>query len=328
MPKRIACFYARQDTHQAVQYIDFYVQDMRALRELGFDVRVAIMPWEMCAADLYYVWWWSHACFPLTLAKILGKPAIITGTFNCQRHPARSYWQRALIEYSLRQAACNIAVSLLEYEQLRSQFPSAKWIYSPHCVDTGELSPGLDQREDMVCTIAAMTVGNAERKCIPEIIRAIPLVAREIPGIRFVLAGKIDEPFLRLARDVGADKFATFPGVVSKEEKIRLLRRCKVYLQPSRFEGFGLAILEAMACGAPVVTSRVGAVPEVVGDTAEFVDAASPEQIAAGVVKLLRDRERSSVMGLAGRARAVKLFDYSRRKDDIARCVESVLTRK
>jgi len=328
MPKKIVCFYARQDTHEAIQYTDFYVQDINALKELGFEVRIAIRPWEMCAADLYFVWWWSHACFPVTLAKALGKPAIITGTFNCRLYPDKPLWQRALIEYSLGQAACNINVSMMEYEQLRVEFPKAKWTYSPHCVDTSELRPGRDDREDFACTIAEMTLGNAERKCIPELIRAIPLAAKEIPEIRFILAGRIDESLLRLAREVGADKFAAFPGVVTKEEKIRLLQRCKVFLQPTRFEGFGLSILEAMSCGAPVVTSPAGAVPEVVGEGAEFVDGTSPEQIAAAIVRLWRDSARRSALSLAGRERALKLFDHSRRKKDIKRCVESAMGRE
>lgn len=325
MPKKTVCFYARQDTHAAVRYIDFYVQDIEALEALGYEVRIAIHPWELFAADLYYVWWWSHACFPVALASFLGKPVIITGTFNVHLYPKKPRWQKALIEYSLRRAASNIAVSTLEFDQLRTMFPEANWMYSPHCVNTSELKPGEGARENFVCTVAEMTVGNAERKCIPEIIRAIPLVAAQMPDIRFVLAGRIDEPFLRLAKEVGADRVTTFPGVVTKEEKIRLLQRCKVFLQPSRFEGFGLGILEAMSCGAPVVTSPAGAVPEVVGDGAEMVDGTSPERIADGILRLLRDPARCEFLGRVGRERAVGLFDLPRRKREVASAVESSL---
>jgi glycosyltransferase involved in cell wall biosynthesis len=68
------------------------------------------------------------------------------------------------------------------------------------------------------------------------------------------------------------------------------MRECTVYLQPTRYEGFGLAILEAMSCGAPVVTSARGAVPEVVGDTAILVDGTSPMAIADGVLQYLGNR--------------------------------------
>lgn len=310
-----------------MRYIDFYVQDIEALEALGYEVRIAIHPWELFAADLYYVWWWSHACFPVALASLLGKPVIITGTFNIHLYPDKPRWQKALIEYSLRRAASNIAVSTLEYDQLRKRFPEARWMYSPHCVNTAEMKPGDAPRENLVCTVAEMTIGNAERKCIPEIIRAIPLVEAQMPEVRFVLAGRIDEPFLRLAKEVGADRVTTFPGVVTKEEKIRLLQRAKVFLQPTRFEGFGLGILEAISCGAPVVTSPAGAVPEVVGEGAEMVDGTSPERIAAGILKLLRDPSHSEHLGRIGRERAVALFDLPRRKREVASAVESALAR-
>lgn len=326
--KKTVCFYARQDTHAAVRYIDFYVQDIEALEALGYEVRIAIHPWELFAADLYYVWWWSHACFPVALASLLGRPVIITGTFNAHLYPNKPRWQKALIEYSLKRAAVNIAVSTLEFDQLLRMFPEANWMYSPHCVNTSEMKPGEGAREEFVCTIAEMTVGNAERKCIPEIIRAIPLVSAQMPDVRFVLAGRIDEPFLRLAKEVGADRVTSFPGVVTKDEKIRLLQRCKVFLQPSRFEGFGLGILEAMSCGAPVVTSPAGAVPEVVGEAADMVDGASPDRIAEGIIRLLRDSARRDLLSKNGRDRAVELFDLPRRKREVARAVESASARE
>ncbi len=326
MSRKIACFYAREKSHEALDYMDFYAQDMRALRELGFEVRTAIYPWEMCAADLYFVWWWTHACFPVTLAGLLGKPVIITGTFNEHVYDDRPRWQKWLISYSLKRARLNIAVSAMEHAKLMERFPRSSWTYSPHCIDSGVLKPDAGEREDYVCTVSQMVPGNAERKCIPEILRAIPLIAREFPNIRFIMAGEVDPLYLRIAQETGAAQYSEFPGIVSAEEKIRLMQRCRVFLQPSRFEGFGLSILEAMACGAPVVTSSAGAVPEVVGDCAQLVDGNSPEDIATGVARLLGDPQERSRLGRAGRERAVRLFDYTRRKADIKQCVEIALS--
>src|SRR3989337_3130648 len=68
-----------------------------------------------------------------------------------------------------------------------------------------------------------------------------------------------------------------------------LYRMATVFAFPSLYEGFGLPPLEAMACGTPVVTSRISSLPEVVGDGALLVDPYSEEEIAQGIARVLDD---------------------------------------
>jgi len=174
-----------------------------------------------------------------------------------------------------------------------------------------------------------MDQGNSARKCIAEIIRAAPLIRREHPDTRFVIVGKkgTDYPALQaIARDVHAQSYIEFPGVVDEREKIALLQRCRAYLQPSRHEGFGLSVLEAMSCGAAVVTSAVGAVPQVVGECAEIVVGESPSSIAAGVLRLLNDADRRTQLGRLGRSRAVAAFGYEQRKARLSSVIDDVLS--
>jgi glycosyltransferase involved in cell wall biosynthesis len=98
-----------------------------------------------------------------------------------------------------------------------------------------------------------------------------------------------------------------------------------VYLQPTRYEGFGLAILEAMSCGAPVVTSPRGAVPEVVGDTALMVDGTSPEAIADGLLQYLENPSLREAMGQKARRRAVERFTYVERRDKMIPLIERLM---
>jgi glycosyltransferase involved in cell wall biosynthesis len=107
-------------------------------------------------------------------------------------------------------------------------------------------------------------------------------------------------------------------------EKIRLMQRCKLYLSPSRYEGFGLAILEAMSCGAPIISSRVGALPEVVGDAGMLLDDTTPQTIAEAANTLLdRDEYRRQMSGPA-RARACGLFPLSRRRDGLRQVLNTI----
>ena len=78
-------------------------------------------------------------------------------------------------------------------------------------------------------------------------------------------------------------------GFVERTKLPEVYRRASVLLMPSLYEGFGMPLLEAMACGVPVVTSRRGSIPEVAEDAALYVDPEDPKDIALGVEKVLND---------------------------------------
>jgi glycosyltransferase involved in cell wall biosynthesis len=99
-------------------------------------------------------------------------------------------------------------------------------------------------------------------------------------------------------------------GYVDKSELPRLYASAAAFLYPGIYEGFGLPIIEAMACGAPVVTSRTGAAPEVAGGAAILVDPFDVESIAAGLEQatIPEEADRLRVLG-HGR---ISLFDWSK----------------
>jgi glycosyltransferase involved in cell wall biosynthesis len=99
-------------------------------------------------------------------------------------------------------------------------------------------------------------------------------------------------------------------GYVTDEEKVSLLGGAKALIYPSLYEGFGLPLLEAMACGAPVLTSKVSALPEVAGGAALLVDPMDVGAIADGMERLLRDDELREQLRAAGVAWAAG-FDWS-----------------
>jgi glycosyltransferase involved in cell wall biosynthesis len=87
-------------------------------------------------------------------------------------------------------------------------------------------------------------------------------------------------------------------GFVSDDEVPRLLRGAEVFVYPSRFEGFGIPIVEAMACGVPCVVSSHPSMDEASGDAAVRVDPERPEEIAAGIERALAEREDLARRGL------------------------------
>ena len=92
-------------------------------------------------------------------------------------------------------------------------------------------------------------------------------------------------------------------GRIDDTELAALYRGARCLVFPSLYEGFGIPIVEAMACGTPVVTSRGGATEEVAGGAAVLVDARSSDQIAAGIAEASRRRDELVALGRT-RARA------------------------
>jgi glycosyltransferase involved in cell wall biosynthesis len=316
---RTAVFFARVAKREHFEQYEFYAQDIRVLRELGYEVTLAASPMELRPADLYVAWWWSWAFVPVSLARVLRRPIIVTGTFDYWSFPSRPAHQRALMAYSLALATRNVFVSPLEFEEVPRLARVHEPRLVPHAIDTTIYAPGTGPREDVIFTLANMQGDNGTRKCIAEIIRAAALVHVDFPDVRFVVAGIPAPEYLRLAADLGVDRYCSFPGVIGQPEKLALMRACKVYLQPTRFEGFGLAIAEAMSCGAPVVTSRVGAVPHVVGEEARYVRPDDPADIARGVIDLLRDDATRADLAHRGNDRIRTRFSYEQHRAAWAR---------
>jgi glycosyltransferase involved in cell wall biosynthesis len=330
-----ACFYAPVSDPLVLNRVEFYKQDLDILRALGFDITIATrwnqIPWD---ADFYFVWWWTWALFPLLKARVRRRPVLITGTFD-YRWPVpgldyygRPGWQRWLLRRALRQASANIFVSQVEYNEVIQNLGAYNPHYIPHTIDTQLYTPSGNQRDMTVLTVAWLQQGNAVRKCVSEIIRSIPLVLQKHPTAHFIVAGEQGSAYpdlWALVQHLGVEHAVEFPGVISKESKIKLMQHCGVYLQPSIYEGFGLAVLEAMSCGAAVVSSPVGAVPEVVGDAGVLVDGRSPEAIATAVSHLLDDKSLRQELGQRARQRVESLFGLTRRQEALGRVIADLL---
>ncbi len=318
------CFFARVESGEMLETVEFYRQDIEILRSLGHEVFPAWRARQIRTdVDLYYVWWWTWAFQPLLVAKLRGRPAVITGVLDYpypvegRGYAARPLWQRMIMAAALRSADRNVFLSRHETEGVTKDLRVRNARCLPLAVDTEAYSPGDSPREDFVFSVIWMEKYNVWRKCAVEIVEAVPLVLSAHPEARFIIAGGHHNGFEEVraaARRLGVESSVSFPGVIGQEEKIDRMRRCRLYLQPTRYEGFGAAILEAMSCGAPVLTNPVGAVPEVAADAVSFLEATGPAEIARGVNSLWTDVQRLQDLGFRGRERAVRCFSLETRR--------------
>ena len=113
-------------------------------------------------------------------------------------------------------------------------------------------------------------------------------------------------------------------GRVSDDELVELYRGASVFLDPTLYEGFGYGVLEAMACGAPVVASAVTSIPEVVGDAALLCDPRSPQELADAVRRVLEEPGLAESMRERGLAQAGR-FTWSETGAGLSAALERAL---
>jgi glycosyltransferase involved in cell wall biosynthesis len=152
------------------------------------------------------------------------------------------------------------------------------------------------------------------RKGYDLLARAVPLVLREVPKARFVFVGRQqhgEDELRRIIAELGVAEHVELRGWVDELEKVRLLRAAAVVAAPSRYEGFGIPLIEALAAGAAVVTSDAPAGNEVIADehTGLLTPPGDVPALADAIVRLLRDRSLAHRLGAAGQAEVFARYD-------------------
>lgn len=127
-------------------------------------------------------------------------------------------------------------------------------------------------------------------------------------------------------RDLGLEEQIIFTGYVPDEDLPALYSGAKFFIFPSIYEGFGIPVVEAMACGTPVITSNVCSLPEVAGSAALLVDPYSSSSIAEGMHILLTDNHLCSELVIRGIERA-KLFTWEKTSRETLKLYEEVCFR-
>ena len=158
--------------------------------------------------------------------------------------------------------------------------------------------------------------GNADyRKNLDGMLQAYALLPHELRRTHQLVLNQVGDDirgFRHKTRELGlADDEVVVTGHITDDELICLYTKCKVFVFPSLYEGFGLPILEAMACGAPVIAADNSSIPEVVGRSDVLFDASKPETIAAKLQKVLTDDQFRSNLASYGIERA-KFFSWDR----------------
>ena len=111
---------------------------------------------------------------------------------------------------------------------------------------------------------------------------------------------------------------------VSDEDLLLLYNACGLFVYPSLYEGFGLSVVEAMACGTPVACSNTTSLPEVAGDAALYFDPECAEEMAEAIARALGDKELAAKLSEAGKERASR-FSWSRAAEEALRVFDEAM---
>ncbi len=246
----------------------------------------------------------------------------------------RLYWVGLALMTALSIVSCKRAIAVSDYARKALTFGLGDKLQRRVTViyhgvrDIFSPSANGDERENFLLAVSDIYV----QKNLHTLIQALAMVKAAFPDISLQIAGRaIDLGYLAelkaAARTYGVEDSLIFLGERSTEELIELYRKCKLFVFPSTVETFGNPLVEAMACGAPIVTSNTAAMPEIVGDAAKFFDPLDPRDMADRIIDLYRDPEARESLSRRALQRS-KFFSWHKTAESTAETIRSVAARQ
>ncbi|MCK4885392.1 glycosyltransferase family 4 protein [Candidatus Bathyarchaeota archaeon] len=171
---------------------------------------------------------------------------------------------------------------------------------------------GLEDKNKIVLFVGRLY----HRKGLEILLRSIPPVLQEFSDVKFVISGKgfkeKEESLRNLAKQLDIEDHVTFMGYVPDEKLPNLYSTSDIFVLPAIYENFPFAILEAQATGLPVISTKVGGIPEFLVDNENgfLIDAGNSAQLTQRVLALLQDPKLAKEMGMRGRKLIEEKFSW------------------
>ncbi len=200
-------------------------------------------------------------------------------------------------------------------------YPEEKITVIPLGIDPNEFFDKKIKREKNTI----LYVGSEhKRKNIELIIKAIALLAKEMPDFRFVKVGKAQDKVMReklknLVTELNIEKNVIWKDYV--ENLADEYNKATVFVFPSLYEGFGFPVLEAMACGCPVICSNKTSLPELAGDAALYINGEDEKELANAIKNVLKNKTLQENLQKKGMKQAKK-FTWEKCGEETVRIYE------
>jgi glycosyltransferase involved in cell wall biosynthesis len=192
------------------------------------------------------------------------------------------------------------------------QIPAHKFSIVPNGINTRLFYP-LDQIEREKNRVIVTNSADTPLKGLFFLFQAVAeLEKTQDINITVVGEPKKNGDMVKLIQKLGIGHRIYFTGRIDDREFVQQYARATIAVVPSVYEGFGLPVGEAMACGVPVISTTGGALPEVVGDAGVLVRPANSAALAGAIRELLNNPTRAKKLGMAGYRRVQKHFTWER----------------
>lgn len=264
-------------------------------------------------ADLVHAHWTIPAANALLGKPVHGRPVMVTlqgsDILHVAAHPAGRWLTRAVLAGCARVAP--ISTALAEAAAALG-VPRGRMRVVPNGVDSRQFVPIDDAgREDTILFVGSLI----PRKGVHFLLEAAPSVLRAYPSYRLVIVGE-GSAYAALkeqAEALGFGERVVFTGALLQEQVRAWMQRARLLVLPSVQEGQGVVLLEALACGTPVVASAVGGIVDVVApEVGRLVPPADAGALADAICEVLAIPGDWAAMSRAARQRAVTEYDWER----------------
>lgn len=289
----------RQYPLARVQILPFFLMHMLAITRCARSCDLIHAHWTLSAAAAYLGQ-------PVHQRRIL---VTVQGSdvFQIPQYPLGALVTKAIL------AKCDLVVALsraLETRVVQLGVSPSKICVIPNGVDTNQFTPlESKNREPLILFVGSLI----QRKGVKYLLQAMPEVFTSFPDFRLVIVGEGPEkPFLQqLVKELRIENRVIFVGAQPQQEVQKLMRLSKVLVLPSLEEGMGVVLVEALACGTPVVASCVGGIPDVITpDVGILVPPTDPGALSRSIVEILRDPVYWMEMSQNARRRAETYYRW------------------
>jgi len=260
---------------------------------------------------------WATTMEGIIGARLAGVPLIIHGEHGTIKTDTQLHIQIQRWLWRATDQVLSVSEVLRENLHKKFDFPKERIRVVTNGVDLARFDfsrNGVDYKARLGFSSKTLLIGAVGRlvpvKAYPLLLKVCLSVFKEIPNAHLLLVG--DGPLLdTLVQSAQDDEMANRVHFLGARKDVpEILRGLDVYVLSSENEGMSNTILEAMACGRPVIATAVGGNPELVvdGETGLLVPPNDPHAMAAAITKLLRDPQHSQQMGRRGRQRVEEKF--------------------